>query len=171
MVIYIGADHRGFELKNFLKQELANQGYEVADVGATELDPNDDYPAFARKVAEKVSVDFERARGVLLCKAGVGVSIVANKYPNVRAALVATPDQAYDSRTDDDSNILCLASGYTDRDMAKQILMTWIQTPFSGEERHVRRVKQIQEVELELAQTVAEQALATHEKLREDDDA
>lgn len=142
MVIYIGADHKGFQLKGYLKQTLQNLGYEVADVGDLQLDETDNYPEFAAAVAKKVSEGHETTRGVLICGSGVGVSVVANKFPNVRASLVASPDQAFDSRNDDDANILCLGANYLNPESAKKILITWFQTPFSGEERFINRLKQ-----------------------------
>lgn len=165
MIIYIGADHQGFELKNHLKGILAQRGYTVVDLGNQTLDPNDDYPQFAKKVAEKVSIDFERSKGVVICGSGVGVDIVANKYPNVRSALAATPDQAFDSRTDDDTNVLSLAARYASKELAEKIVLTWIQTPFAEEERHTRRLKQIGEIEVE-----AVKRIALAEGFRQDDD-
>lgn len=146
-MIYIGADHNGFPFKNYLKQTLQNLGYEVADVGNKQLDENDNYPEFAVAVAKKVSEGHETTRGVLICGSGVGVSVVANKFPNVRAALVGNSDQAFDSRNDDDANILCLGANYLEAEAAKKILITWFQTPFSGESRHLRRLEQIGLVE------------------------
>lgn len=166
MIIYIGADHQGFELKNHLKGILAQRGYTVVDLGNQSLDPDDDYPQFAKKVAEKVSIDFERSKGIVVCGSGVGVDIVANKYPNVRSALAATPDQAFDSRTDDDTNVLALAARYASKEIAEKIVLTWIQTPFAEEERHMRRLKQIGEIEVE-----AVKRIALAEGFRQDDDS
>ena len=84
MIIYFGADHRGFELKNHLQEYLRNQGYQTADLGATQLDAADDYPAYASAVAKKIALDPETSRGVLICGSGAGVDIVANKFQNVR---------------------------------------------------------------------------------------
>jgi len=165
MIIYIGADHQGFELKNHIKGILAQRGYTVVDLGNQTLDPNDDYPQFAKKVAEKVSIDFERSKGIVVCGSGVGVDIVANKYPNVRSALAATADQAFDSRTDDDTNVLALAARYASKELAEKIVLTWIQTPFTEEERHMRRLKQIGEIEVE-----AVKRIALAEGFRQDDD-
>lgn len=147
MVIYIGADHKGFRLKEYLKQTLKTLGYEVADVGNLQYDENDNYPEFAAAVAQKVSEGYETNRGVLICGSGVGVDVVANKFPNVRSALVANADQAFDSRNDDDSNILCLGANYLEPEAAKKILVTWFQTPFSGEARFVNRLKEIALIE------------------------
>ncbi len=155
MVIYIGGDHRGFELKAHLKAVLAHRGYTVVDLGNQSLVPDDDYPEFAKKVAEKVSIDFERSKGILICGSGVGVDVVANKYPNVRSVLASSPDQAFDSRTDDDTNVLSLAAAYTSAEVAEKIVLTWVQTPFSDEERHTRRLRAIGAIEVEAARRIA----------------
>ncbi|OGG42081.1 hypothetical protein A3A21_03425 [Candidatus Jorgensenbacteria bacterium RIFCSPLOWO2_01_FULL_45_25b] len=147
MNIYIGADHRGFELKEQLKQFIQGLGYPIVDVGNTRIDEADDYPDFARAVAEKVSGDYEHSRGILLCGSGIGVSIVANKFPRVRAGLVMTSDQAFDSRNDDDTNVIALPASYLGFDDMKRIVTTWLGTPFSEEGRHRRRRDKISEIE------------------------
>lgn len=148
MIIYIGADHRGFAIKESLKQYIKDSGYEVDDLGAPTLVPDDDYPDYAMKVAEKISTDPLGSKGVLICGSGVGVDVVANKYPRVRASLALTPDHAYLSRNDDDANILCLASELMDEVHAKTILAAWLQTPFSGDVRHMRRIAKIRDAEM-----------------------
>ncbi|MGC9610618.1 MAG: RpiB/LacA/LacB family sugar-phosphate isomerase [Minisyncoccia bacterium] len=147
MLIYIGADHRGFKLKETLKNFLKLRGYQVVDLGNTVYDEGDDNPIFAAKVAEQVNVDSETSRGILICGSGVGVSIVANKFPHIRAALASSPDQAYDSRKEDDSNILALGANYLDDETAERITLTWLETPFSGEERYRRRLSEIDQIE------------------------
>lgn len=158
MVIYIGADHRGFELKEYLKGVIKDRGYELVDVGNSVLDQSDDYPDFARAVAEKVSSEYEQARGILLCGSGVGVDVVANKIPRIRCALASTPDQAYDSRNDDDANVLALPASHISPETARKIVTTWLETPFSREEQHVRRIKKIAAIEDSLAQSVKEES-------------
>jgi len=147
MVIYLGTDHRGFELKEHLKSVLAARGYPVVDLGAPSYDESDDYTDIAAAVAKKVSANTETSRGLLLCGSGVGVSVVANKFPNVRAALVATPDQAFDSRNDDDANVLCLGTNYLDAAAAEKITIVWLATPFAKEPRFLRRIHEISEIE------------------------
>jgi len=154
MVIYIGADHRGFKLKEFLKEFLRSQGYRVEDVGNDRYDENDDYPDFAEAVARKVSLDYENARGILICGSGVGVSIVANRFMKVRAALIFTNDQAFDARNDDDANVLCLAADYLEPETARGIVTVWFQTPFAGDERFRRRLKKIDAIELQVSRPV-----------------
>jgi ribose 5-phosphate isomerase B len=150
MLIYLGADHRGFELKEKIKEFLTERAYPISDLSLATLTPDDDYPEIAKKVAEKVSIDFDRSKAILICGSGVGMCITANKYPNVRASLNFSADQAYDSRKEDDANILCLASGHTSVEEALKIITAWLQTPFSDEERHRRRLRQIEKIEAEI---------------------
>ncbi|MFA5053467.1 MAG: RpiB/LacA/LacB family sugar-phosphate isomerase [Parcubacteria group bacterium] len=147
MVIYIGSDHRGFNLKESIKQYLKDNGYSVSDLGNANLVPDDDYPDFISLVAEKVSANPDGSKGIVICGSGVGADIVANKFPRVRSALVMTPDQAYLSRNDDDTNVLALASEFLDDNTAKTILATWFQTPFSKDVRHMRRIAKIRDIE------------------------
>ncbi len=147
MIIYIGADHKGFQLKKQIVELVKSRGYEVADMGNAVEDQNDDYPDFAVLVAEKVNLNYENARGILLCGSGVGVDIVANKFRNIRSALVCTPDQAFDSRNDDDTNILSLPADYITPEGAGRIVTTWLETPFSGEDRYRRRLQKVYDIE------------------------
>jgi len=143
MTIYLGTDHRGFNLKEQIKALLKNQGYEVHDMGAEVLLQDDDYFDYAKAVAEKISADPENSRGILFCSSGVGVDITANKFSRVRSALAMSPDHAMASRNDDDANVLSLAVDFLDLEMVKRIVSVWLQTPFSGEERHKRRVEKL----------------------------
>lgn len=149
MLIYIGADHRGFKLKEKIKSFLEKKGYEVTDLGNVRFDETDDYPDFAGAVAGRVSREYESSRGILICGSGAGVAITANKFPKVRAALALTPDQAFDGRNDDDVNILALAADYTEEGLAEKTVMTWVTTPFANEERHRRRLGKIGKIEAE----------------------
>ena len=149
MTIYIGADHRGFELKEYLKTVLKNGGYDVVDVGAATYDKNDDFPDFARLVAEKVGDAPEIDRGVLICGSGFGMDIAANKYKNVRAALPASADHAAQSRHDDNVNVLAIAADFTKEGTAEQIVKTFLETPFAEDERYARRLEKIRQSELE----------------------
>lgn len=149
MVIYLGADHRGFELKEHLKSVLSRRGYPVADLGPAAYDERDDYTDIAAAVAKKVGENRETSKGILVCGSGVGVAVVANKFPNVRAALVANPDQAFDSRNDDDANVLALGANYTDAATAEKIAVTWLATPFSKEPRFARRLQELSRIEAE----------------------
>jgi len=147
MIIYIGADHRGFDLKESLKKYLNEAGYEVADFGATKKDETDDYVDYAIKVASEISKGSSIGRGILLCKSGVGMDVVANKFRNVRCSLCFSPDQAILARNDDDANILVLPSGFLDEVRAKQIVSVWLNTKFDHKENHSRRIKKIEELE------------------------
>lgn len=146
MVIYFGADHRGFLLKETLREFAREKGYEVADLGAAEQVESDDYVDYAVKVATKVSLDSTQ-RGILICGSGAGMEIVANKFRRVRATLGLSVDQVFDARHDDDVNLLCIASNFTNEFEAKRMLDVFIGTPFSKEERHARRLEKISEIE------------------------
>jgi len=122
MVVYFGADHRGFELKGRLVGFVKNLGYEIFDCGSATLDPNDDYPDVAAAVAEKIVADQENARGILICGSGAGVNIAANKFRGVRATIGFLPDQVYANRHDDDVNILALASDFTNPEDAENLV-------------------------------------------------
>lgn len=147
MIIYIGADHRGFKLKEYLKQFLKNSGYEVVDIGNDKYDTNDDYPDFAVLVAKRVAQDAANFRGILICGSGAGVDITANKFKSIRSGLAINAEQAKKIRSDDDTNILSLAADFTSEEEAKKILDIWLKTPFSGEEKHQRRIEKIKEIE------------------------
>lgn len=149
MVIYIGADHRGFKLKAILADFLRGLGYEVVDLGSDHYDENDDYPDFARLVAEKVAESPEENRGILICGSGVGVDIAANKFKGIRSALIFNEKQAFLSRNDDDANVISLAADFLNEVQSRKILEVWIKTDFSREERHKRRLDKIRDLENE----------------------
>ncbi|MEK7630322.1 MAG: RpiB/LacA/LacB family sugar-phosphate isomerase [Patescibacteria group bacterium] len=157
MIIYIGADHRGFELKNYVKIFLKELGYQFGDLGDSENNENDDYPDFAAAVAKKVSLDHENSKGILICGAANGVAITANKFLNVRAAVAMDSDQAFDSRNDNDANVLCLASDYVTPEETRKIVFTWLQTAFDGGERFRRRLNKISDIELKNIRPVNEE--------------
>ncbi len=147
MLIYIGADHRGFNLKETLKKFLDNQGYEVVDVGNERFDENDDYPDFAFAVGQAIAQDPLNHRGILICGSGAGVDIVANRFKGVRSVLAINPDQVRASRNDDDTNVLSLAADFLTEDDARKILEVWLKTPFSKDESHQRRLQKIKIME------------------------
>ncbi|OGP65801.1 MAG: ribose 5-phosphate isomerase B [Deltaproteobacteria bacterium RBG_13_53_10] len=144
MQIGIACDHGGFELKEELKVFLKTIHLEPVDLGTFNED-SVDYPDFGIRVAEKVSSG-EWDRGILICGTGVGMSIVANKFPRVRAALVNELYSARCSREHNDSNILVIGGRIVGRGLAKEILRIWLETPFSGG-RHQRRVDKIAALE------------------------
>ena len=152
MRIFIGADHRGFELKEKLKQWMSENSISFQDVGAHELDPSDDYPVFAQKVAESVSSDIETGkdtRGIVICGSGVGVDIVANKFRGIRCGLGMNIEQVKSARADDDINVLALASDETDEQNARVMVKTFLETAFDPSKRHTRRLKEIEEIDKE----------------------
>src|SRR3989344_3935709 len=149
-MVYLGADHGGVQKKEEIKLLLKEMGVAFEDLGNAVYDPGDDYPEFARKVAEAVSKNQKDHRGILLCRSGVGVDIVANKFPGVRSALVASRELAQLSRMHDDSNVLALASDYLTESETRQIVKVWLNSPFTGEDRLVRRLKKIEEIEKSL---------------------
>ena len=142
MRIYIGADHRGFELKNKLIDFLRKQHYEVIDKGNTIYDADDDYPIFADKVASAVAQE-PRSRGIVVCGSGVGVDIAANKFKGIRSGLCQTSEQAVAARRDDDINVLALAADFISELAARQIVAAYLQTAFDGKYRHQKRIAQI----------------------------
>jgi ribose 5-phosphate isomerase B len=140
MRIVVGADHRGYQLKEALKARLEAVGVEVADVG-TQSDTSVDYPDFGLKVAEAV-VQGEADRGLLVCSTGVGMSVSANKVEGVIAALCTTVDQGCQARQHLDANVLCLGADVTPDDTAAAILDAWLGASFQGG-RHQRRREKI----------------------------
>jgi ribose 5-phosphate isomerase B len=142
MRIAIGADHGGYEYKNQIIEMLKNNGYTVKDFG-TDSAESCDYPEFAKRVAAAVaSKEFDR--GILICGTGIGMSIAANKQKGIRAALCSDLFSAKATREHNDSNILCLGARVIDIDLAIQITEVWLNTPFSNEERHLRRIGMIE---------------------------
>lgn len=142
MKIAIASDHAGFELKEDLKEFLFKKKYEVKDFG-TNSEDSCDYPDFARPAAEAVAKgDFER--GILICGSGVGVTIVANKVKGIRAVNAYNSNIAKQSRLHGDCNVLTLAGRKIPRAKAHKIVTVWLKTKFSGEDRHVRRIKKIE---------------------------
>jgi ribose 5-phosphate isomerase B len=144
--LYIGADHAGWEYKEALKTHLTAQGFEMIDLGNDHMDENDDYPDFSYPVAQKVATD-PLARGILLCGNAQGVCIVANKVRGVRAVTGFDEKVAVTSRTDDDSNILCLPARHLTEEQALHITDIWLQTAFGHDERHVRRLQKLADIE------------------------
>ena len=146
-MIYIGADHRGYNLKKILKNYLEELGLVCEDLGAKELVPDDDYPDYALVVARKVAENPDKNRGILICGAGVGVDIVANKIKGVRSALCFDIKQAQASRNDDNANVLSLSADFISEDLAKEIVKIWLETPFSNGENYARRIEKIKKIE------------------------
>ena len=121
---------------------LTEQGHNVKDFGTYTTD-SCDYPEYAKSVAKAVA-DNEYERGILICGTGIGMSIVSNKFKGIRAALCSDTFSAKATREHNDSNILCLGARVISLDLAKEITSIWIDTPFSNEERHIRRINMIE---------------------------
>lgn len=145
-MIFLGSDHRGFELKERIKNLLDDYGYQFIDLGNDHLDASDDYVDFSRKVANAVSNDSSN-KGIVLCGSGVGVDIVANKVNGIRCALVSDVQRAKQSREHEDANILALPADILDEESAWGIVQAFLNTEFSEESRHQRRLEKLEEVE------------------------
>ena len=146
MRIAFGCDHAGFdEPKPYYKPELMSfltgLGHQVVDCGTNSPDAVD-YPDFAQRVSEEV-LDGEAVYGVLMCGTGIGMSMAANKNPGIRAAVCTNVEMARLSKEHNDANVLCIGRRILTLDECKEIIAAWLSTPFSGSERHVRRVAKI----------------------------
>lgn len=146
MIIYLGADHRGFSLKETIKSLLRESGYDVVDKGALDFIGGDDYPKYAAAVAREISKNPE-GRGILICGSGIGVDVVANKFPGVRSALAISARHVAAARNDDDVNVLSIAADFTGADDAAKIVEVFLTTPFAHEPRFERRLREIGEIE------------------------
>ncbi len=150
MKIYIGTDHAGFELKEELTMFLESLGCEVEDKGAYEFNESDDYPDFIYPVVKAVAEDIDRdldSRGIVIGGSGQGEAIVANKIKGIRAAVVYDEYSAKMSRKHNDANIISLGNRTLSIDKAKDLVKLWLETPFSNEERHKRRIEKIKAIE------------------------
>ncbi|MDO8638667.1 MAG: RpiB/LacA/LacB family sugar-phosphate isomerase [Candidatus Daviesbacteria bacterium] len=145
-MIYLGADHRGFELKSKIFTRLLDEGYDVRDLGNDHLDPDDDYVDFAQKVAGAVAGGPEN-KGILFCGSGAGVDIVANKFDGIRSALVFDLQRAKQAREDDNANIISLPADILDIESAFEIVKIFLETSFSDKEKYQRRLEKLQEIE------------------------
>lgn len=146
MKIYIGADHRGFDLKEKIKKHLSPKDYELKDIGTYSFNPKDDYTIYAEKVGSLVGKD-KMAMGILLCGSGVGVDVVANKFDGVRSSIGKSRDQVKAGRNDDDMNVLVIAADYTKEEEAITMVETFLKTPFSGKKRYKKRLSDINKIE------------------------
>ncbi len=149
-MIYLGADHRGYDLKEKIKSWLSDLGHEYKDCGASALNKDDDYTDFANIVAVSVAKDLslgEPSRGILICGSGIGVAVAANKTSGIRAGTAMAVEQIRASVNDEDLNVLAISADYTKEEDVKNIVETFLDTKFSGEERHVRRLNKIRELE------------------------
>ena len=141
-MIAIGSDHGGYALKKALMAHMDKRGLEYKDFG-TYSDASCDYPVYGKAVAHAVASG-ECERGILICSTGIGISITANKVPGIRAALCGDCFSAEATRLHNDANILCLGARVVGDGLAFKIMDTFLDTPFSNEERHIRRISQIE---------------------------
>ena len=145
MKISIGCDHGAIDLKNIVVGHLTKKGYEVADFG-TYTTASCDYPEFAEAAARAVASG-ECEKGIVLCTTGIGVSITANKVKGIRCALLSDVMSARLTREHNDTNMMALGAGIVGKNLALEIIDTWLTTPFSGDERHQRRIDKLMAVE------------------------
>ena len=145
MKISIGCDHGAIELKNIVVEHLTKKGYEVADFG-TYTTASCDYPEFAAAAAKAVASG-ECEKGIVLCTTGIGVSITANKVKGIRCALLSDVMSARLTREHNDTNMMALGAGIVGKNLALEIIDTWLTTEFSHDERHQRRINKLMAVE------------------------
>jgi ribose 5-phosphate isomerase B len=146
-MIYLASDHGGFKLKDKIKKHLEKEKVNYVDLGPKKYVASDDYPDYAKLVAEKISKKPEQDLGIMLCRSGQGVSIVANKFKNVRAVEVGNVAKAKLAREHVASNVLCLSADFLSPAAAANVVDTWLNTPVGRAERHLRRVKKISVIE------------------------
>ncbi len=150
MKIFLGADHGGFQSKEALKSWLQDCEHEVVDCGAYELDPTDDYPIMAETVSRAVSADEQESQssvGILICRSGGGMVIAANKIAGIRAVEVFDESSARHAKEHNNANVISLAADWHDLDQLKKITQAFLETRFTQEERHQRRLQQISNLE------------------------
>ncbi len=143
-MIAIGSDHGGFEMKEIIKAHLAERGLEVMDVGCSSKE-SVDYPMYGHAAAKLVA-DGTCEKGIVICTTGIGISIAANKVKGIRCALCSEPLSARMTRLHNDANMLAMGGAFVGPMLAKEIVDVFLDTPFSGEEKHERRVSQLEEV-------------------------
>lgn len=147
MKIFLGSDHRGYELKEKIAKWLQDEGHSIEDVGASSYEKNDDYPVFSKKIGDNVSLE-NGSMGILLCGSGAGAVAAVNKVKGIRASLGLNPDQVRAGRNDDDINVLVIAADFTLEDEAKRLVDSFLNTPFDAtQERYQRRIDQISKLE------------------------
>lgn len=144
-MIYIGSDHRGFELKEKIVLHLKKEGNNIEDQGAYMYDPSDDYPEYAEKVASLVKEGNDL--GILICGSGVGVEVVANKFDGVRAGIGLSPAQVKKGREDDDMNVLVIAADFTSEAESLKMVEMFVKTKYQKSESHERRLTDIEKLE------------------------
>lgn len=143
-MLYLASDHGGFELKEKVKSKIEQVGVKVVDVGNDHLDPEDDFVDFAAIASQKIKED---DRGIFLCRNGVGVSIVGNRFSHIRAVLGFDYQQVKRAVVDDNCNVLCLPADYISQETAFELVEVFLNTEFSKEERYVRRLAKLDKLD------------------------
>ncbi|NLH39553.1 MAG: ribose 5-phosphate isomerase B [Elusimicrobia bacterium] len=146
MKVAIGSDHAGYELKKTIIKFLTDKKIETIDVGTDRSDISVDYPDFAQKVSEKI-LNSDAIRGIIICGSGIGASIAANKIKGIRAGVCHDTYSAHQGVEHDDMNVLCLGSRIVGEELAKEIVVSFLNAKFSNEERHIRRLNKIKKIE------------------------
>lgn len=146
MIVAVGNDHAGFTLKSTILDAIRAAGHEALDCGAFEIDPGDDYPDFAARVAQAV-LDGRAERGVLVCGSGVGASVAANKFAGIRAGLCHDTFSAHQGVEDDAMNVLSLGARVVGPSLAAELVGAFLKAQFSGAERHRRRLDKVKSLE------------------------
>jgi ribose 5-phosphate isomerase B len=157
MKVYLATDHAGFELKEKIKEYLQKEGYDVEDFGAHALDPEDDYPDFISQAASAISQNPDN-RAIILGGSGQGEAIVANKFPNVRAAVYYGSQEQMPAltRQHNDSNVLSLGARFLTEENANAAVKLFLETKFIGEDRHARRIDKISKLETKVFKKIEE---------------
>ena len=150
--VALGADHAGYSLKSELLPWLKEQEYDIMDVGAHSVVVGDDYPDFARAVAQAVAAG-QAQRGILVCGSGVGAAIAANKVPGIRACLCHDTYSAHQGVEHDDMNVLCLGARVIGAELARELITAFLKARFTGEERHRRRLEKVLALERQYLQS------------------
>ncbi len=145
-MLYLGADHRGYYLKEEIKKFLASKKWKFKDLGNSKYDKDDDFPIFAFKVTQKIIEQPKENLGILICGSGIGMSIMANRTKAIRAGLCLTPYAAELGRKEDNINILVLAGDLTDQVIAQDIIERFLTTKYILQEKYERRIKMLDEL-------------------------
>ena len=148
-MLYLASDHRGYNLKEFLKGYLSQEKIPFKDVGNHKFDPEDDYPDFAFKLAAEVVKNPNENLGVMACGSGLGMVVVANKVKGIRAGLAVTEWFAEHGRENDDLNVVSFSSDKTDFSTAERILKAFLKARFNGADKYQRRLEKIRKIEEE----------------------
>lgn len=147
MKIYVGADHRGFRIRQSLIAYLQKAGYEVIDDSSPKLEPGDDYPVVAQRLVKDIlASEDDQSRGILICGSGQGICMAANRFKGIRACLGYDREAVRSARKDDDANVVCLPADILEKDNANLLAETFLNTPFVPEPRYVRRIREMDDI-------------------------